>query len=62
MRPSEAPGLGDAGPWRYAEVGAAGLRLRVGRRGAAGRSCSSPASARTWTCGHRSRDSSATAS
>ena len=34
MRPSEAPVMDDAGPWTYAEVGAAGLRLRVGRHGA----------------------------
>ena len=34
MRPSEAQVMDDAGPWTYAEVGAAGLRLRVGRHGA----------------------------
>ena len=34
MRPSEAPVMDDAGPWTYTEVGAAGLRLRVGRHGA----------------------------
>ena len=34
MRPSETSSLREAGPWRYTEVGAAGLRLRVGRHGA----------------------------
>lgn len=34
MRPSAGPTMGDVSPWTYAEVKAAGLRLRVGRHGA----------------------------